>query len=157
MAGNAWVPIATSEGVESMTFSNIPQIYKDLFLVCTDTSSKGSSFGSLLLNDLTTGYKTYGAIGNSTTVSTPSWTNTAYIPFGVGPAFALYYDNYMLRWHIGDYSSTTKTKQIIARYDSPSNAYTQVISATNSTTNAITSLTISGGYSNNAYLYGIVG
>lgn len=101
----------------SVTFSSIPQEYRDLVMVFYGTTNTTSDFLTYFNNDITnSNYSRYYFFGNGSTVATPSASEAAplfwYSTTGT-PAM-----NFL---EILDYSRTDKHKSVLAKYRQSTN------------------------------------
>jgi hypothetical protein len=116
------VPIATVTGTGSsngVTFANIPQIYQDLYLVCTggaSTSGAGSlilvTFNGIYPNPLSSTY----VFGNGSSAISGRRTNNDQIPMnGDGANIATTTNPGTYVAHILNYANTSTFKTILCR------------------------------------------
>lgn len=169
----ALVPIQTITLASSggFTFSNIPQIYQDLFISVSARSEYSSSTLDVILLSWpytqNHSYTTFRANGSTSMTIDHFRGSTSYgvylnsIPTTTSAANSFGY----LNIHIFDYTNTTRFKNIIATqaYDlNTGGGGISYTTGTKNTTTAITELTIGGGNAgisagSRATLYGIRG
>lgn len=140
----------------TVTFSNIPNTYRDLVLVMTYTSSSAGAAVRITVNgDTGTNYSYLRMIGDATSARANSGT-PSYIYAGD--------HNTLIRNNLiqfMDYSATNKHKSVLVRYNGNNESVQAAVSRW-ANTNAITSITISTGTGtwspgSTFALYGIVG
>jgi hypothetical protein len=140
-------PIATltlSSASTSVTFTNIPQGYTDLVLVCGNLGmSAGGSAGRLRFNsDTGSNYSGTWLYGTGTTAGSSrdsSQTSMRIIGANIGPSGSNINDNYI--FSIQNYSNSTTYKTVVGRGSSPSNEVYSIVGLWRSNS-AVTSITI---------------
>jgi len=164
MASSAIVPLANitlSSTQATVTFSNIPNTYRDLRLIISAATSANSNNIFRLNGDSGNNYVGIYATGNGTSPSTGTEGGTfmnldssAFTTTVVGETNHL--------WEINDYSATDKHKTILGRTNRAAGAVDMHVGRWVSTS-AVTSITLlpyTGGYTWSAgstfALYGIV-
>jgi hypothetical protein len=154
--------ITLSSAQTTVTFSNLPQTYQDLYLIGQISMSSTTSASRLRLNG-DTGANYYGVwitgTGSSSASSNESGqTGARIVGASVGPTTA----QSVLTLTIFDYAQNNKQKSVLSRWGDAT-AETQATASRWASTSAVTSLTIydvlgqtySAG--NTFYLYGIAG
>lgn len=148
--------ITLSSAVSSISFLNIPQVYRDLLLVATCTSTTAGANGLLTVNnDSSASYARVYMLGNGSTTGSASGTggtsiSLADLETSLGTTSV----------HIMDYSETDKQKVMVCRNSVPSN-FAFVTVGTWSSTSSITSVTFAASagtfaVGNTFYLYGVI-
>jgi hypothetical protein len=139
----SYIPLATvtlSSNSSSVTFSNIPGIFKDLVLIGNWSNSSTASAGRLQVNgDTGANYNGVWMTGTGSAAnsgSESSQTSARIAGASVGPDNA--YTN-VVTLHFMDYAATDKHKTILSRFGSASRE-TQTTASRWASTNAITSI-----------------
>jgi hypothetical protein len=139
----SYIPLATvtlASNSSSVTFSNIPSIFKDVVLVGNWTNSSTGSAGRLQVNgDTGSNYNGVWMVGNGSangSGSESSQTSARIAGASIGPSNS--YTNIVTLQFI-DYSATDKHKTILSRYGS-ANTDVQATASRWASTSAITSI-----------------
>lgn len=98
--------------VSSVTFTSVPQVYTDLVLITSGTSSGGAQM-TLRINGATTNYSSTMLSGNGTSVDARSITGLSYIQLGYHDYFSASQTNAIT--HIINYTNTTTFKTVLNR------------------------------------------
>lgn len=107
--------ITLAQSSSDVTFSNIPNIYKDLVVTVTSTSTTGSEGYSFMRfnNDAGSNYSRVEMVGNGSSTSSAVFSNL--IPITYRGVIACQIIQIM------DYSSTDKHKTVLYRNNQPDN------------------------------------
>jgi hypothetical protein len=118
---STYTPIATitNSGYANVFFTNIPQNYTDLYIVCSvNTQQAGSAIDEMLMyynNDASSGsYSTTLLVGNGSSATSTRDSNLNYIKAGKRPAFATNLYG-VININVMNYSNTNTFKTAICR------------------------------------------
>lgn len=144
----------------SITFSSIPQTYKDLVVEVVGTSSVSSTNAALYFNgsDLNTSYNTTLLKGSGSAASSSRYggTYSGMLFDIVGVSATGDYRQYIA--HIQSYASTSFYKTVLMRGNNPA---TEVLCSVGTylSTSAITSVSIKANFATNSIfrLWGVIG
>ena len=160
--------VTLSTTAASITFSSIPQTYRDLVIVFVPISTSAGSPFMRVNGDSSSIYYTVEAIGNGST--SYSFTDTAWTSVRLSQRLFSFTDvQYQATIQIMDYTQTDKHKSMLIRANVPEdftsgggNNYegASMLAARWASTSAITSVLVDSGTlaaGTTAYLYGIAG
>jgi len=142
MAGATYTPIATQtlgSSASTVTFSSIPSTYTDLVLVAGASMASGSTFGLQFNGDSSTNYSRTIIEGNGSSASSSRTTSSASLDV-YAPS-----SPYTLIFNIQNYSNTTTYKTTL--WTSRTSSWLGQWVGLWRSTNAITSLSLTGGSS----------
>jgi hypothetical protein len=145
-----------SSSASSVTFSSISGSYRDLVVVATPiSSSTGGSLNITVNGDTGSNYSRVLAEANGSSTGSNSGTSTSFFAMWNYQEIGTSPSPYILQ--LLDYSATNKHKTLLVRANNPTTALSMAAGRW-ANTNAITSITLTGGFAANSsfYLYGIV-
>ena len=141
MATPTYTPIASitlGSNASSVTFSSIPQDYRDLVLVCNFEKTAGSSTDNFVeFNGAASGYNRVSAYVDGSGAFSNSLSNSNLSFYANGDDVTIV--------QIMDYSATDKHKTFLARYNTPNstgsfNTFLAMVAGRYASTAAVTSV-----------------
>lgn len=133
--------ITPNSNVSSITFSSIPQNYRDLFIAIRSevSNSSGAAFPALRFNSDSGSNYTIVFMSGSGTSTSSQWGTTSSAGFGVALSNG---DPGLITCNIFDYSQNNKHKNVIGRSSQPVTWGVSLASVRWGNTAPITSITI---------------